>query len=96
MLPQVDQRALTRLCQKYQVKRLALFGSMLAQNDRPDSDVDLLVEFADGSRPGWRMFELEHELSQLLGRPVDLNTAGFLSPTFRDSVVKTSRTLYPT
>jgi predicted nucleotidyltransferase len=96
MLPAIDANILERLCAKYRVKRLALFGSTLTQEDRPDSDIDLLVEFEETAHPGWTMYELEDELSQLFGRPVDLNTPGFLSRSFRESVVNSARTLYAT
>ena len=52
-----------------------------------DSDLDVLVEFEPGHTPGLAFFGMEQELSELLGRKVDLNTAQFLSPYFRDKVL---------
>jgi predicted nucleotidyltransferase len=53
---------------------------------KPDSDLDVLVDFEPAYIPGFRFFEIEEELSVLLGRKVDLNTKGFLSRYFRDQV----------
>jgi hypothetical protein len=83
-----DREALTALCRRHRVRRLALFGSVLKGTDRPDSDIDFLVEFEPGSVPGLiALAGIEAELSELLGRPVDLRTAQELSRHFRDEVV---------
>jgi predicted nucleotidyltransferase len=82
-----DTEALAHLCRSHRIRRLALFGSMLKGSDRPDSDVDFLVEFERDAVPGLLgMAEIEAELSALLGRPVDLRTANELSPHFRQAV----------
>jgi predicted nucleotidyltransferase len=85
-----DKEALARLCRRHSIRRLSLFGSVLKGTARPDSDIDLLVEFEPGSVPGLLgMATIEAELSELLGgRPVDLRTAGELSRHFRDKVVR--------
>jgi predicted nucleotidyltransferase len=86
-----DKEALARLCRKHRIRRLALFGSVLKGTDRPDSDVDLLVEFEPDAVPGFLgLAAIETQLSQLLGRPVDLRTASELSPHFRQSVESTA------
>jgi len=76
-----DDAALDALCRRYGIRRLSLFGSTLKGTSRPDSDVDLLVEFQPGAMPSlFTMAEIELELSPLLGgRKVDLRTAGDLS-----------------
>ncbi len=74
-------------CRRNHLRRLTLFGSVLRDDFRPDSDVDVLVEFEPGTRVGLRFFVLEEELSKILGRKVDLNTVGFLSKYFRDEVL---------
>ena len=89
-----DRDKLAALCRSYNVRRLAVFGSVLAGTDSAGSDLDLLVEFEPGNTPGWGMFELQDQLSYLFGQTVDLNTPGFLSRYFRDSIVKSARTLY--
>ena len=82
-----DKEALARLCRNYRIRRLALFGSVLKGTDRPDSDVDFLVEFEPDTVPGLLgLAEIEGQLSELLGRPVDLRTANELSPHFRQAV----------
>ena len=82
----VDQARITEFCRGRHIHRLALFGSVLREDFGPDSDIDVLVEFEPGHVPGLAFFEIEQELSEILGRNVDLNTPGFLSPTFRDKV----------
>lgn len=78
------------------VRRLALFGSVLRDDFRPDSDVDVLVEFEPGHVPGLlRLAGMEHELSELFGgRRVDLRTPADLSRYFRDEVLSTARIQY--
>ena len=70
---------IAEVCRRYHIRRLALFGSVLRDDFTPDSDVDVLVEFEPDTRVGLRFFTIERELSELLGRKVDLNTPGFLS-----------------
>lgn len=74
-------------CGRHHIRKLAVFGSALREDFRPDSDLDVLVEFEPGHTPGLAFFGMEQELSELLGRKVDLNTAQFLSPYFRDKVL---------
>ena len=92
----MDQDLLARLCRKHGIRRLALFGSVLRGKDRPDSDIDLLVEFDPEHLPGLLgIASMELELSELLGGPkVDLRTAGDLSRHFRDEVVQAAETQY--
>jgi predicted nucleotidyltransferase len=82
-----DKEALAHLCRSHRIRRLALFGSALRGTERPDSDVDFLVEFEPDAVPGLLgLAEIEAELSALLDRPVDLRTANELSPHFREAV----------
>ena len=83
----IDRKWLAGFCRRNHIRRLALFGSVLRDDLRPDSDVDVLVEFESGHVPGLRFFSLEQELSEILGRKVDLNTPNFLSPYFRSRVL---------
>jgi predicted nucleotidyltransferase len=91
-----DQEALAGLCRRHGIKRLSLFGSTLKGTARPDSDVDLLVEFEPGSEPGLLgLADIEARLSALLGgRCVDLRTPADLSRHFRDEVVSTAAAQY--
>lgn len=91
-----DDTALEALCRRYGIRRLSLFGSALKGTSRPDSDVDLLVEFQPAATPSlFTMAEIELALSPLLGgRKVDLRTAGDLSRYFRDEVVRMAEPQY--
>jgi hypothetical protein len=73
-------------CRLHHIRKLAIFGSALRDDFRPDSDIDVLVEFEPDHIPGLDFFGMELELSGMLGRKVDLNTPQFLSPYFRDEV----------
>lgn len=81
-------------CRRHHIRRLAIFGSALRDDFRPDSDVDVLVEFEPGHVPGLAFFGMEIELSEILGRKVDLNTRNFLSPYFRDRVIAEAEVMY--
>ena len=83
----VDRRRIAEFCRLHHIRRLALFGSVLRADFGPESDVDVLVEFEPGHVPGLAFLSMEEELSKMLGRKVDLNTPGFLSPYFRDRVL---------
>lgn len=86
---------LSAFCRKHHIRRLALFGSVLREDFRPDSDVDVLVEFEPVRPVGLiRLAGIQRELSALLGRSVDLNTEGFLSPYFRNEVLRDAETHY--
>ena len=85
---------LTAFCRGHRIRRLALFGSILRDDFRPDSDVDMLVEFEPGARTGFAFFGMQDELSEILGRNVDLNTPQCLSKYFRDEVLEQARVVY--
>jgi predicted nucleotidyltransferase len=91
-----DRAALASLCRRRNVRRLSLFGSVLKGNTRPDSDVDLLVEFSAEAKPSlFDLVDIEQELSALLaGRRVDLRTAEDLSRYFRDEVLREAEAQY--
>ncbi len=83
------------LCERRGIRRLAVFGSALRDDFRPESDLDLLAEFAPGVRVGLVGFQaIENELTDLIGRKVDLNTRGFLSPAFVEQVAREAWDLY--
>ena len=90
----IDQDRLAEFCRKHHIRKFALFGSVLRDDFRPDSDVDVLVEFEPGHVPGLAFFSIEAELSDILGRKVDLNTPQFLSKYFRDEVRKEALVQY--
>jgi uncharacterized protein len=84
----LDETTLARFCERHRIRRLALFGSQLKGTARPDSDIDLLVEFEPSRVPSLlALASMELELAELLGgRRVDLRTAEDLSRYFRDEV----------
>jgi predicted nucleotidyltransferase len=90
----IPQERVRDFCRRHHIRKLALFGSVLRDDFRPDSDVDVLVEFEPGRTPGLAFFGMEIELSEILGRKVDLNTAGFLSKYFRDRVLAEAEVQY--
>ncbi len=93
---EVPESAVTGLCNRYGIRRLALFGSVLTDRFASNSDVDVLVEFRPGERVGFfRLAEIEDELSRLLGgRKIDLRTPGDLSRYFREEVMQSARVVY--
>jgi predicted nucleotidyltransferase len=91
----VDQTQLRDLCRRYSVRELAVFGSAARGEMRPDRDIDLLVEFLPEAEIGL----LEHsglmlDLSELLGRKVDLVSKRGLKPLIRDSILREARPVY--
>jgi hypothetical protein len=82
------------LCRKHHIKRLSLFGSILHGDDTPNSDLDILVEFEEGQTPGFAFAGIQRELSEIIGRDVDLHTPASLSRYFRTEVVKEATPLY--
>ena len=90
----VDRKQIADFCRRHHIRRLAFFGSALRDDFRPTSDVDVLVEFEPGHTPGLSFFAMESELSEILGRQVDLNTSQFVSPRFRRQVEAEAETHY--
>ncbi|MGH7844156.1 MAG: nucleotidyltransferase family protein [Candidatus Binatia bacterium] len=83
-------------CRRHRIRKLSLFGSLLRDDFGPNSDVDVLVEFEPDARVGFfKLYDLEQELSQLLGgRRVDINTPNSLSKHFREEVLAEAEVLY--
>ena len=90
----IPEGVVAHFCRRHHIRRLALFGSVLRDDFGPDSDVDVLEEFEPGHVPGLiRMSGMELELTDLLGRKVNLRTAEDLSRYFRDEVVASAETI---
>ncbi len=88
-------RRLSNLCRRYHVRRMALFGSVLRDDFRPDSDVDVLVTFEKGTRVGFlTLSRMQRELSGLFQRPVDLVPMDGLKPVIRDTVLSSAQDVY--
>jgi predicted nucleotidyltransferase len=92
----IEPDTLADVCMRHRIRKLSLFGSQLKGTARPDSDIDLLVEFEPGADITlFDMARIEIELSKLLGgRKVDLRTAEDLSRYFRNEVVRTAEPQY--
>lgn len=91
----IPEGALATFCQRHQIQRLSFFGSILRDDFSPASDVDVLVDFQEGHAPGLLgLSAMQRELSALLGRRVDLNTRGFLSPSFASQVLQEAQDHY--
>jgi hypothetical protein len=91
---EIPKDAIAEFCRRNHIRRLSLFGSVLRDDFRADSDIDVLVEFESGHTPGLEFFTIEAELSGILGRRVELHTLQWLSPNFRDEVQKQRLSVY--
>jgi uncharacterized protein len=91
---EIPGRTIEEFCRRNHIRRLALFGSILREDFGPKSDVDLLVIFEPGATPGFGFIGIQDELSEILGRPVDLQTPASLSKYFRDKVLREAEAVY--
>ena len=92
---EIPRGEIARFCQRHHIRKLALFGSVLTDRFRPDSDVDVLVEFERGKSPSYfDLAGMEEDLSAMLGRKVDIRTPQELSRYFRDEVVAAAAVQY--
>jgi predicted nucleotidyltransferase len=87
---------LSALCQHWHITKLSLFGSVLRDDFKPDSDIDILVEFEAGHIPGFlKLHQIQEDLSILMGnRTVDLVTPKFLNHHIRDRVLAEAEVCY--
>ena len=92
---EIPQDEIEAFCRKYPIRRLSLFGSVLREDFRPNSDVDVLVEFEPGAKVTYLdLGTMEMELSSIMGRNVDLREPEELSRYFRQQVLETALPLY--
>ena len=92
---EIPQAKMEGFCRRNDIRRLALFGSVLRDDFSPDSDVDVLVEFEPRARVGLiTLAGMEIELSQLLGRRAEMHTVKGLNPYFRDEVLDLAEVQY--
>ena len=91
-----DKKSIAKFCQKNQIRRLSLFGSVLREDFHPESDIDVLVDFEPAHVPGlFGVARMERELSAICGgRKVDLRTAEDLSRYFRRDVLREAEVQY--
>ena len=91
----ITEEQIADFCQKNHIRKFAFYGSVLRDDFRPDSDIDVLVEFEPDQPIGlMEVVGMERRLSELMGRKVDLRTPKELSRYFRDKVISEAETLY--
>jgi uncharacterized protein len=96
---ELPKRALETYCEKWKIRQLAIFGSALRDDFRPDSDIDVLVTFAGDARWSlWDLIAAEQELAEIVGRPVDLVERSTVETSEnwirKKNILGTARTIY--
>jgi uncharacterized protein len=90
----IDSARIADFCRRHGISRLSLFGSILRDDFGPDSDVDVLVEFPGPSPSLLDLGGMQQELTEMLGRTVDLKTWGFISESIRPRVERDRKVQY--
>ena len=90
----VDAERLREVCERFGVERLEVFGSVARGEAAPSSDIDLLYKLKPGTRLGFSFFDLEDELAQILGRPVDLVARDSINRHIRERVLNDAQPFY--
>jgi uncharacterized protein len=91
----VSSQEIVTFCRRHHITRLSVFGSVVRDDFRPDSDVDVLVEFEPDARIGFlALSRMQRELSEIVGRRVDLVPRAGLKPLIRDVVLASAELLY--
>ena len=91
----LDPAFVAEFCRRHHVRRLSLFGSVLTDRFRPESDVDFLIEFEPEETPGFfALARMQFELEAVVGKPVDLRTPKDLSHLFREEVLRSAEVQY--
>lgn len=91
----LDRKQIAEFCRRHHIRKLSLFGSVLRDDFRPDSDVDVLVEFEPGHRVGLRIIDIQEELSKMLGgRRVDIVSEKYLNRRLRNRVLASAEVEY--
>lgn len=91
----IDKAEIAECCRQHCIRQLALFGSVLRDDFRPDSDVDVLVSFEPSAHVGLiTLAGMEIELSRILGRRAEMHTVKGLNPQFRDEVLGLAEVQY--
>jgi uncharacterized protein len=91
----VTKDAIADFCRRHHIRKLSLFGSVLRDDFRPDSDVDVLVEFEPGHELGWEIVDVEEELSRLFGgHKVDMVHEKYLYWRLRDRILASAQVQY--
>ena len=92
---EVSEDRVADFCRRHHIRKLSLFGSVLRDDFRPDSDVDVLIQFEAGHVIGLGIMDLEEELSQLLGgRSIDLVNEKYLNRRLRSRILAEAEVQY--
>ena len=94
ILGDLDVSGLVDICVRYGIAELSIFGSVARDDDRADSDIDLLYVLAPGHHLGFGINALEDDLAALFGRPIDLISKTALHRLIRDDVLAEAHPLY--
>ncbi len=92
----IQKDKIAEFCKKHHIQQLAIYGSALRDDFKPESDIDVLIDFDPNHIPGFfKLFEMEAELSDIFGgRKVDIRTPQDLSRYFRDKVKEEAEVQY--
>lgn len=91
----IPKEAVAEFCRRHGIRRLSLFGSVLRDDFRPDSDVDVLVEFQPGKIVGWDIIHIEEELSQILGgHKIDMVRKEAIYHRLKDRILASAQVQY--
>jgi len=90
----IPQEQIAEFCRKHHIRKLSLFGSVLRDDFRPDSDIDVLIEFEPGYKPGFAIGGIQMELSDIFGREVHVSTQGSIHDTILPKVLASASVEY--
>lgn len=91
----VSEAKIVEICLRHRVRELSLLGSATRGEMRPDSDIDLLVDYLPDARPSWfDLIGMTNELSDLLGHNVDLGVKRALKPRYKDRILAEAQVIY--
>ena len=92
---EISSSRIASFCRKHGIRRLSLFGSVLRDDFRPDSDVDVLVEFKPDRVVGWEIIDMEDELARILGNHrVEMINPKYLNPRLKNRILSTAQVQY--
>jgi len=91
----IPREQIAEFCRRHHIRRLSLFGSVLRDDFRSDSDVDVLVEWEPGHTPGWDIVTIEKKFGTLFGgRQVDMLNPKYINRRLRDEILGTAELIY--
>ena len=91
----VPKNVLSDFCRRHHIRKLSLFGSVLRDDFRPDSDINVLVDFEPGHVVGFEIIDMEEELSRLFGgHKVDIVSEKYLNWRLRDRILASAEVQY--